>query len=163
MFRTMSEGSSRITEQFGKVVTGGEPTTGVQFSQTSGLGKKALDNLYEKANIIKYAENLENPDIKLKQQPKDIFKKEALSFNSSDNKKSGVAKVKILLAGSGNKEITRKNLGNKEYESNLKDILIQAKVLTKLEINKMKKISLQDDVIDSGVLQKLTEILDCSN
>ena len=163
MFRTMSEGSSRITEQFAAAAT--KKVIGLPLS-----GKfPPLKELLQKAGVIEYAKQIDRgyfgslqPLIEFTPSQKDIFRKTSLQKNSTDDVKSLRAKAKILLAGNLNTEVTRKNLGNKKYETKLKEILVDSKLLTKEEVAKMKKISLQDDVVDEAVLTKLLKYIDCS-
>ena len=158
MFRTMSEGSSRITEQFAAAAT--KKVIGLPLS-----GKfPPLQELLQKAGVIEYSKQIESsqPLIEFTPSQKDIFRKTSLQKNSTDDVKSLRAKAKILLAGNLNTEVTRKNLGNKKYETKLKEILVDSKLLTKEEAAKMKKISLRDDVVDEAVLTKLLKYIDCS-
>tara|TARA_R100000781_G_scaffold14941_2_gene12310 strand:- start:7891 stop:11424 length:3534 start_codon:yes stop_codon:yes gene_type:complete len=157
-FRTMSEGSSRIIEQFGNIET--QNILGIPISKKFA----PLEELLQKAGVIQYATQLEakNQEFSFTKKQIDVFRESSLERNAIDNKKSLRAKAKILLAGNMNKEVTRKNLGNKAYESKLKDVLLKSKILTKDEINSMKSISLQDDIIDESVLQRLIKHTNCN-
>lgn len=156
-FRTMSEGSSRIIEQFANIGT--EKILGVPISRKFA----PLEELLQKAGVIQYARQLEskNQEFSFTKKQIDVFRESSLERNAIDNKKSLRAKAKILLSGNMNKEVTRKNLGNKAYESKLKDILLKGKILTKDEIKNMKSISLKNNIIDESVLQKVIKYTNC--
>ena len=102
----MSEGSSRITEQFAAAAT--KKVIGLPLS-----GKfPPLQELLQKAGVIEYSKQIESsqPLIEFTPSQKDIFRKTSLQKNSTDDVKSLRAKAKILLAGNLNTEVTRKNL-----------------------------------------------------
>ena len=158
LFRTFSETSARVNDI---VATTGNKK-GVPVTDSGVFISRSLENLAKKMRLnIKDDTGLKSINFEtLTQEPKDKFKKSALTRNSFDNIKTLKSKARILITGGRHGDYSRANLGNRQYERNLK-IILKHYGMTDADIGKMKKISLDDNMVDEGILSRILEDMEC--
>ena len=158
LFRTFSETSARITDIVAKV----DNKRKMPITDSGVFISKSLESLAKKTGFnIKSGAGLDDVDFNtLQTKPGDKFKKSALTKNSADDINSLKAKAKILITGGRHGDFSRANLGNKKYESNLK-LILKHYGMTDMDIKKMKKISLDDDMVDEGVVSRILDDMEC--
>tara|TARA_Y100000593_G_scaffold49271_1_gene92833 strand:+ start:4 stop:2871 length:2868 start_codon:yes stop_codon:yes gene_type:complete len=158
LFRTFSETSARITDIVAKV----DNKRKMPITDSGVFISKSLESLAKKTGFnIKSGAGLDDVDFNtLQTKPGDKFKKSALTKNSADDINTLKAKAKILITGGRHGDFSRANLGNKKYESNLK-LILKHYGMTDMDIKKMKKISLDDDMVDEGVVSRILDDMEC--
>ena len=160
-FRINMETNSRINELFaGKNEITKIPYTKVEVAFQS----KALESLMTKLNL---GATLDNPlkDVKLEEinieyQSRDKLRKNALTKNSTDNLNTLKVKTRLVMTGGRFGDFSRMALGDAKYEKQLKSVL-KTYGMTDADIKKMKKISLEDDMVDEAILTRILNDMEC--
>ena len=158
LFRTFSETSARITDIVAKV----DNKRKMPVTDSGVFISKSLESLAKKVGLgIEVGKGLDEINLNtLKPKPGDKFQKSSLAKNSADDINTLKAKAKILITGGRHGDFSRAKLGNKKYESNLK-LILRHYGMTDMDIKKMKKISLQDEMVDEGILTRILKDMEC--
>ena len=136
-------------------------TTGGSLTKSQS---KALESLMTKLNL---GATLYNPlkDVKLEEinieyQSRDKLRKNALTKNSTDNLNTLKVKTRLVMTGGRFGDFSRMALGDAKYEKQLKSVL-KTYGMTDADIKKMKKISLEDDMVDEAILTRILNHMEC--
>ena len=158
LFRTFSETSARIND----IVATVDNKRKIPVTDSGVFISKSLESLAKKVGLgIEVVKGLDEIDLNtLKPKSGDKFQKSSLAKNSADDINTLKAKAKILITGGRHGDFSRAKLGNKKYESNLK-LILRHYGMTDMDIKKMKKISLQDEMVDEGILTRILKDMEC--
>tara|TARA_R110001592_G_scaffold104785_2_gene294806 strand:- start:1980 stop:5570 length:3591 start_codon:yes stop_codon:yes gene_type:complete len=159
-FKIHLETNARIGELFAKKGRVDIPVSG----KVKALQFEALNSLISKLNL---GATLDNPlkDVKLKEinieyQSKDKLRKNSLTKNSADNLNTLKVKTRLVVTGGRFGDFSRNALGNAKYEKQLKSIF-KTYGMTDTDIKKMKKISLEDNMVDEAILTRILNDMEC--
>ena len=159
-FKIHLETNARIGELFAKKGRVDIPVSGKPMA----LRSEALNNLISKLNL---GATLDNPlkDVKLEEinieyQSRDKLRKNSLTKNSTDNLNTLKVKTRLVMTGGRFGDFSRMALGDAKYEKQLKSVL-KTYGMTDADIKKMKKISLEDDMVDEAILTRILNHMEC--
>tara|TARA_R100001509_G_scaffold163031_3_gene136352 strand:+ start:6 stop:1976 length:1971 start_codon:yes stop_codon:yes gene_type:complete len=159
-FKIHLETNARIGELFAKKGRVDIPVSG----KVKALQPDALKSLITKLNL---GATLDNPlkDVKLEEinieyQSRDRLRKNSLTKNSTDNLNTLKVKARLVMTGGRFGDFSRMALGDAKYEKQLKSIL-KTYGMTDADIKKMKKISLEDDMVDEAILTRILNDMEC--
>ena len=159
-FKIHLETNARIGELFAKKGRVDIPVSGKPMA----LKSEALNSLISKLNL---GATLDNPlkDVKLEEinieyQSRDKLRKNSLTKNSTDNLNTLKVKARLVMTGGRFGDFSRMALGDAKYEKQLKSIL-KTYGMTDADIKKMKKISLEDDMVDEAILTRILNDMEC--
>ncbi len=159
-FKIHLETNARIGELFAKKGRVDIPVSGKPMA----LRSEALNSLISKLNL---GATLDNPlkDVKLEEinveyQSRDKLRKNSLTKNSTDNLNTLKVKARLVMTGGRFGDFSRMALGDAKYEKQLKSVL-KTYGITDVDIKKMKKISLEDDMVDEAILTRILNDMEC--
>ena len=159
-FKIHLETNARIGELFAKKGRADIPVSG----KVKALQSEALNSLISKLNL---GATLDNPlkDVKLEEinieyQSRDKLRKNSLTKNSTDNLNTLKVKTRLVMTGGRFGDFSRMALGDAKYEKQLKSVL-KTYGMTDADIKKMKKISLEDDMVDEAILTRILNDMEC--
>jgi hypothetical protein len=159
-FKIHLETNARIGELFAKKGRVDIPVSG----KVKALKPDALKSLITKLNL---GATLDNPlkDVKLEEinieyQSRDKLRKNSLTKNSTDNLNTLKVKTRLVMTGGRFGDFSRMALGDAKYEKQLKSVL-KTYGMTDADIKKMKKISLEDDMVDEAILTRILNDMEC--
>ena len=159
-FKIHLETNARIGELFAKKGRVDIPVSGKPMA----LRSEALNSLISKLNL---GATLDNPlkDVKLEEinieyQSRDKLRKNSLTKNSTDNLNTLKVKTRLVMTGGRFGDFSRMALGDAKYEKQLKSVL-KTYGMTDADIKKMKKISLEDDMVDEAILTRILNHMEC--
>lgn len=160
-FKIHLETNARIGELFAKKGRVDIPVSGKPIA----LQSEALNSLIAKLNL---GATLDNPlkDVKLDEinieyQSRDKLRKNSLTKNSADNLNTLKVKTRLVVTGGRFGDFSRNALGDAKYEKQLKSVL-KVYGMTDADIKKMKKISLEDDMVDEAILTRILNHMECN-
>ena len=110
--------------------------------------------------MAEYPKDVKLEEINIEYQSRDKLRKNALTKNSTDNLNTLKVKTRLVMTGGRFGDFSRMALGDAKYEKQLKSVL-KTYGMTDADIKKMKKISLEDDMVDEAILTRILNDMEC--